>query len=191
MARHYFLGDMSAWATDLGTDEVSAGGLSGKHALFIPGASITFWTAQTGGSQITDLLDMLGTAITSVTADANGEFPQIQGPDTSPDTLVMWADGNGGAGPRRKVLATDIGDLVLSNLSSLLDLIDQVTTLQDQVANSLGVVVKDTATGTWPTRPAAATARPYMWIGDSAPPIGGSYAVAGRDIWFNPNPLAA
>lgn len=188
MARHVFLADMASWATDLGADEVSAGGLSGKHALFIPDATITFWTAQTGGAQITDLQDMLGNTITSVAADSAGEFPQIQGPDTDPETYSMWADGNGGAGPRRKVVATDIGDRVSSNGQSLEDLTAEVASLSALVASSLGVVEYDSTNSTWPTRPT--DGRVYMWVGTTAPPVGGGYMQSGRDIWLNQDPVA-
>lgn len=119
MVRHLFLGGMADWTTGLGADETSTSSQAGKRALFIPGAVLTFWSASTGGTQYTDLLDSLGTAITSVTADSTGELPEIQGPDTIPDTWVMWADGNNGAGPRRKVVATDLANTVDSRISAL------------------------------------------------------------------------
>ncbi|MCO6011405.1 glycoside hydrolase family 55 protein [Actinoallomurus purpureus] len=112
MARHLFFGDVASWALGLGADETAVSGQAGKHALVIPGGTVTLWTAASGGVQITDLLDALGNPITSVTADSNGQLPQIQGPDTTPDTWYAWADGNGGAGPRIKILATDLADAI-------------------------------------------------------------------------------
>lgn len=184
--RHLYLGDLASWTLGIGADETALSGLAGKRALTIPGGVVTFWTAMTGGSQITDLTDLLGNPITQVTADSSGELPQIYGPDTTPDTWYMYADG--GSGARRIVAATDLGDVVNANKQSLLDVISDVATLQDQVASSLGVVEYDTTTSSWPLRPT--DSRVYMWIGSTAPPIGGGYAQAGRDIWFNGNPVA-
>ena len=188
MTRHLFLGDIAAWALGVGGDETALSGVAGKHALVIPGGVVAFYTARTGGTQITDLQDVLGNPITSVTADSDGALPQIQGPDTTPDTWWMWADGNAGAGPRVIVSATDMGSTVTADTDAIDDLITSVSALQTAAGNSLGVLVKDPDTGDWPTRPT--DSRPYMWIGDSAPPVGGDYAVAGRDIWFNQNPVA-
>lgn len=123
MARHLFLGGMADWATDSGSSETSTGGLDGLHALFIPSATLQFWTQSSGGAQVTDLLDLLDTPITEVTADANGEFPQVMGPDTDPETWLMWADGSGdGSGPRRAVTATDLGDAVSAIAAAVADL---------------------------------------------------------------------
>ena len=71
--------------------------------------TITFWTALTGGSQITDLaLNSDGTSpVTSVTTDANGEIPAFYGPS---GVWQMAADANGGSGPRRWVYASDMGN---------------------------------------------------------------------------------
>lgn len=111
MARHLFFGDLSGWAMGIGADETALSGAAGKHALLIPGGTVTLWDAAAGGNQYIDLLDMLGNPITQVTADSStGQFPQIQGPDTTPDTWYMWADGNGGAGPRVRVVAGDLAD---------------------------------------------------------------------------------
>lgn len=166
------------------------GGLDGAHALFIPGAQLTFWTASSGGSQYTDLLDSLGTAITEVTADSTGEFPQVQGPDTDPETWMMWADGSGdGTGPRRAVVATDLGDTVNANRQSLLDLTDQVNALQTIAGSSLGVVEYDPVAGAWPQRPTG-DSRIIVWVGSSAPSVGGTGMQDGRDFWLNPTPVS-
>lgn len=110
MARHLFFGDLAGWAMGIGGDETALSGQAGKHALLIPGATVTLWSAPAGGTQYTDLIDGLGNPITQVTADASGQLPEIQGPDTTPDTWYAWADGNGGSGPRVKVIATDLAD---------------------------------------------------------------------------------
>lgn len=188
MARHWFLGDMSAWAMALGADETSVDSQSGKRALMIPSASITFWTAQSGGTQYTSLLDAIDTPITAATADTHGEFNPIQGPDADPEIWYMWADGSGGAGPRRLVVATDLADTVVANRASLLDLIGTVADLQTLNATSLGVVEYDTVAGAYPLRPA--DSRIYVWVGSTAPPVGGGYMQGGRDFWLNPTPVA-
>jgi hypothetical protein len=185
-----FLGGMADWATDAGATETSVGGLDGSRALFIPSAVMQFWTASSGGTQYTDLLDMLDTPITEVVADSSGEFPQIKGPDTSPtETWLMWADGSGdGSGPRRAVMATDLGATVGANKAALLDLTDTVTSLQTLAATSLGIVEYDADSASWPARPS--DSRIYMWVGPTAPPVGGGYMQDGRDFWLNPNPAA-
>lgn len=113
MTRHLFGGDIAFWVTDVGSSATSLSGLSGNAVLFIPGATITFWTAATGGTQITDLLDGLGTPTATIAADSTGAIPEFSGPDTTPDTWYMWADGSSdGSGPRRKVIATDVADSI-------------------------------------------------------------------------------
>lgn len=190
MTRHLFLGGMADWATDSGATETSTGGLDGERALFIPGATLQFWNLSSGGSQITDLTDLLDTPITEVVADSNGEFPQVKGPDTDPETWMMWADGSGdGSGPRRAVVATDIGDTVNANKQSVLDLTDTVNGLQTLAASSLGVVEYDTVAGAWPERPSG-DPRIIVWVGPSAPPVGGTGMQDGRDFWLNPTPVA-
>ena len=72
-----------------------------------PSVTVTFWDSLAGGNQITDLTDGSGNSITSVTTDSFGEFPEFYGPA---GLWRMAADGNGGAGPRRWVEATDMGD---------------------------------------------------------------------------------
>jgi hypothetical protein len=188
VARHKFLGDLAAWAMALGADETSTDGQSGKRALIIPSGTITFWSARTGGTQYTDLLDDLGTAITSVTADSDdGEFPPIQGPDTSPDTWYMWADGSGGSGPRRLVVATDIGDSVNTLLSRVEDLEEQMDAVQALLALA-PVIVRENGDGTWPLRPDIVGARTAIWVGPDTAPVGGGYMTDGTDLYIDTQP---
>lgn len=190
MARHLFLGDMASWATAMGADETSVDSQSGIRALFIPGASITFWSAQTGGTQYTDLLDAIGTPITSAVADDSGEFTQVQGPDTDPATWYMWADGSGGAGPRRVVVATDVGDVLSALESTVNDMADQLDELSSRVDASMGVVSYDTVGLSWPARPTGDSRR-YAWLGPTAPTVGGTGMIENFDIWFNTAPAAS
>lgn len=69
---------------------------------------VWFYNAQTAGTRYTTgLTDVGGADITSVTSDSTGAIPQLRGPT---GVTVMWADGNEGAGPRRLMVATDLGD---------------------------------------------------------------------------------
>lgn len=189
MTRHTFGGDLSSWTTDLGDSDTSQSGQAGNVALFIPGAVVAFYTASTGGTPILDLLDGLGTATSTITSDSNGEVPEFRGPDTDPETFRMYADGSGdGSGPRRAITATDLGDVVGSNKTVLLSQADAIASLQDLVASSLGIVEYDSGSSSWPTRPA--DSRVYMWVGPSAPPVGGGYMQDGRDFWLSPTPVA-
>jgi hypothetical protein len=54
-------------------------------------ATVTFWSAQTGGTQYTDLL-LNGSPVTSITT-TGGQVPAFQGPD---GITVMWADAGAG-----------------------------------------------------------------------------------------------
>jgi hypothetical protein len=162
--------------------------MAGTRALFIGGATLQFWDSPAGGNQIVDLLDMLNTPITQVTADSLGEFPQVEGPDTVPETWMMWADGAGGAGPRRAVVATDVGDALNATNSALVDQIATVSAQQGLVASSLGVVEYNAAGASWPLRPL--DGRLYLWVGPTAPPVGGGYMQDGRDLWANTDPVS-
>jgi hypothetical protein len=80
------------------------------------GVTVTFYNALTGGTQITDLTTSGGGPITSVVSDASGEIPEFFGPDS---VLEMFADANGGLGPRRRVTAADLGDLTVAMYNAL------------------------------------------------------------------------
>src|SRR5690606_25909380 len=63
----------------------------------------TVWTARTGGSQVTDILTLAGTATGgTVTTDSKGRIA-FQGPDGA--TATLWWDG--GDGTRWAVLPTE------------------------------------------------------------------------------------
>lgn len=68
---------------------------------------VTFHDAETGGVQVTDLLDVEGSPINSVVADADGFAPRFQGPD---GVTTLWAD----AGGRRFLMVTTDGAIDLS-----------------------------------------------------------------------------
>lgn len=105
MSQYWFGGDIAAFVISVGAD---------NHAVLAPGTAITFWTAQTGGQQYTDLVDANGVAITSVTSSAGSgayapaAIPRFRGP-----VLAMWAQA--GDGPYRSLmLSTDLPAVMAS-----------------------------------------------------------------------------
>ncbi len=62
-------------------------------AKVAPAATGTVWSAQTGGTQHTDLLTAGGSAITTISSDASGTIVGFQGPD---GVRTLWADFGGG-----------------------------------------------------------------------------------------------
>lgn len=75
----------------------TAGGL-----LKLAPATLTMWTAQTGGTQITDLL-VNGAPATTITVGADGQIPTFQGPD---GVVSLWASAGGA-----RVKLVDLGNL--------------------------------------------------------------------------------
>lgn len=69
----------------------------------IPGATLTVWSARTGGTQVTDLLDVDSVACTTVTSGADGSVV-FYGPNNEKSTL--WLDS--GQGSRIAVRPVDI-----------------------------------------------------------------------------------
>lgn len=57
-----------------------------------PGATVTFYSASTGGIQYTDLLDASSNPITQVVANDFGFIPRFSGPD---GVVGMWASAGG------------------------------------------------------------------------------------------------
>lgn len=94
--RHRFGGADGDWAFSQ----------SGPYIALQSGVSVTFYTALTGGTQVTDLQNTSGGAITSVTTNSNGEIPEFYGPA---GVAKLAADANGGSGPRRWITANDTG----------------------------------------------------------------------------------
>lgn len=77
----------------------NSGGLSADRSVVC-----TLWTAQSGGTHITDLEDSGSNPITSVSTDAYGAIPVFYGPNDG--TSSMWIDP--GSGARALIFATDI-----------------------------------------------------------------------------------
>lgn len=106
IGRRRFGGSMGDWVFTFFGDQLDRAS----------GVTITFYDALTGGSPVSELTTILGAPITSVTSDANGEIPEFYGPD---GVTELYADANGGLGPRRRMLASDLPDLVVAMYGAL------------------------------------------------------------------------
>lgn len=109
MPRYKFGGGVSDWT--FGTVTVSA---TPDLAQVAGGVVVTFFSAQVGGVQHTDLIGADGvTPATSVTSldgtggTAVGQIPRFSGPD---GVTTMWAQA--GSGPRALIVTSDAADIV-------------------------------------------------------------------------------
>ena len=85
-----------------------------KILQLAPGQSgITAWTAQSGGTQVTDLTDSAGTALAGGIISANTlGLLDFFGPATTPETVTLWLDI--GAGTRQQIAASDLPAQILA-----------------------------------------------------------------------------
>ncbi|REE62115.1 GDSL-like lipase/acylhydrolase family protein [Streptomyces sp. 3212.3] len=100
MARHRF-GGIADYVISVG---------AGNVATLQPGTSVTCWNAAVGGTQYTDLTDTDGTTPIvggTLTANSSGSVPEFFGPD---GVRSLYLDANGGSGPRRRTLTTDLDE---------------------------------------------------------------------------------
>lgn len=167
MSRHWFGQSPADWTFSVGDGDV---------AVLQGGVQVTAWSAPEGGVQYEDLLDAGGVAITSVvTGDGSsaaaplGTIPRFQGPD---GITSIWADSGGGG--RYQMVATDLGDTMLSNEGRLDNVENTVDALSALAAVSVVTVTYDETAGTWPARPDIAGGRIVFWFGPvaSPPPAG-------------------
>lgn len=114
MARYRFGGGLADWS--FGTAVVAT---VPDLAQLVGAATITFWTAETGGDQYVDLLDADGAPINSIqSADGSGsralgQLPPFFGPD---GVTEMWAQG--GNGPRAIITASGAVSAALQQASA-------------------------------------------------------------------------
>lgn len=180
----YMFGGVADYVVGAG-DKVTFGGGPAYQTLLVPNKDVTFWSASSSGVQYTDLVDLTDVAITGgvVTTDSAGALPQFKGPD---GVTVMYADAGGS---RRAMVAVDIGATTEELRNTLLDLTSTVDAQAALLGGSMGVVRYNADTSSWPTRPS--DSRPYLWVGPTAPQIGGGYMQDGVDYWLNPTPVVA
>lgn len=183
MPRHTFGQTLTDWTMDVGTT-TTVGSVTTAPVLAKGPAAITFWSAQVGGVQYTDLIDPSGSTTDTITSSDGedgltvGAIPEFQGPDNIGE---MWADA--GAGMRFKMTANDVGGDAAELKSTVADLTATVTALTTMVQNTKGTVVYNAATSSWPERPAG-DSRLFEWVGPSAPMAGAPYMEEG-DLWVN------
>lgn len=158
MARRRFGLDLSAVAWLVQADDFIKLGRSV--------ASITVWDAASGGAQVTDLQTLVGGAITTVSASANGVISFL-GPDTSPETVELYLDA--GAGERQLVTASDVA-VKLRDFATT-----QFTDTPSHVYYNAG----------WPASRPVATTRPVVFIGPDAQRTSTpSWAIDGFDLYL-------
>lgn len=100
MARHRF-GGVADYVISAGADNA---------ATLQPNTTVTCWNQVTGGTQLTDLMDVDGVtplAGGTVITDATGHIPEFYGPD---GIRSLYIDAGDGAGPRVRTVATDVGE---------------------------------------------------------------------------------
>ena len=85
MARSDFGGNHYDWTTVLVT-------LSQRLVPSVQPTTLTFWDAESGGTQHTDLF-LAGAPVTSIQAGPTGQVPGFKGPD---GVTSMWVDGGAG-----------------------------------------------------------------------------------------------
>ncbi|XCM28845.1 glycosyl hydrolase family 28-related protein [Streptomyces parvus] len=83
----------------------------GNQLLVRPGATGAVWTAATGGTQLTDLTDLNGTPISTVTADGDGAVA-FYGPDGVTNVFMDF-----GYGRRYAAAAVDLGQILQEHLA--------------------------------------------------------------------------
>ncbi len=112
----------------------SDGSLAGRYVVALGGVDVTFWNAQTGGTQYTDLQDATGVPVDAVRTSQGtssyplGVMPQFFGPDNVP---VMWAQP--GAAPRLRITAVDAYNYAADQLSSIGALNTSLTALDGRM----------------------------------------------------------
>lgn len=123
MARHTFGGGASDFLAVVGP-----GGVVRAAA-----GSIAMWTAETGGTQVTDLL-LNGSPVTAIPVGADGQVPTFSGPD---GVTVLWA----AAGAARVALRADVPPTD----AGVADMVDSTTSVTRSALNGLYVRSSRTA----------------------------------------------
>lgn len=109
--RLMFGGGIADWAFSADAD---------NNATLAGGATLTFWNAESGGTQYTNLTTLDGVSLSTVTTSTGsdgrslGQIPPFLGPD---GVFQMWASANGG--PRAIMSATNLGDFFGDSVNRL------------------------------------------------------------------------
>lgn len=115
MARHWFGGSQA--------DQVVTRYDLGSHGLvaLAAGVKVTFFDAETDGTQYVDLLLDGITPGSFITTDDDGYVPRFQGPDA---VQAMWADVGAGQ-PRRIMVTTDAAIDLSTQLASRIAVVEK------------------------------------------------------------------
>jgi hypothetical protein len=132
---------------------------------------IIFFNLQTGGTQYEGI---------TVTSDSTGAIPPFTGPD---GVREMWADANGGAGPRQLMTDTGVGPDLATVINDAADLDNAVAALQALAATMPINVLYDEGEAEWPARPDIAGSRIVFWHGPNASPPPSGY-MSEVDVFF-------
>lgn len=143
--------------------------VGGQDYVTLAPATITFWSAQTGGTNYTDLV-LNGVSVSSITASSSGGIPSFQGPD---GITSMWADG--GAGRVRMYAYDAYADTTDAAVATAVEDPGSATTAALSATYG-SVTVHGATAGT--VRPT--TSLPVLWIGTVTP----ANAV-NTDTWLN------
>ncbi|TDD37902.1 hypothetical protein E1287_07545 [Actinomadura sp. KC06] len=176
MARHTFGQSLTDWTMGLGASATSEGVTTAPVIATGP-ATITLWSAQTGGIQYTDLLNGDGAAVTAITSSDGsdglpiGTIPEFSGPD---NITEMWASADGGV--RFKMVATDLG-------GALAVVEEHTAAIEDLQTHRLPAILWDAGASAYPERTPELAGKRVEWVGPSAPPVSSSHAAEG-DIWM-------
>lgn len=108
MARYWFGGGIADWTF---TTQDAVGGFN-DMAQVVGGVQVAFYNAETGGTQVIDLLNVSGVAASTITSSDGsdgrtaGTIPPFQGPD---GVTELWASAAGGP---RALLQARLGSQV-------------------------------------------------------------------------------
>lgn len=122
------------------------------NALYLQtGITYSVWTARTGGTQATDLLNLAGTPMTTITPDALGV--RFQGPDGT--TADLWLQNQAAPSEPRWVVEPAGQDLV-SQMAALSAQVEAFATLVEGFGNVL--------TGTGSPEGVVTSAKGGLWL---------------------------
>jgi hypothetical protein len=179
--RHPHGASSTAWVFDVAGDGVTP--------FLVAGSSVTGWTAQTSGSQYTDLLAAdFSTAIDHVlTSDGTdgytvGQIPLFYSPA---GISGMWISADGG--PRVWLPANDIDQRLITLEDTIDDLLNRMGGAEARLALA-AMFVNQTGTDPWSTRPDIAADNLLLWAGQTNPGIGGGYMRDNLDIFVDRTP---